>query len=148
MVRIQRKWLFLSAWNSLSSMAAVPLSFACEVWTVNRIALLVHRMRAPRLMQNIPALLRGTRLADIHNSWDVSWASLTERSRTALTISDNALSLKIPRIKVWFLVSSGSIGIDCNSEIKLMHSHNHLHTLTDDYGQNIEKRVLLWWATL
>ena len=79
-------------------MAAVPPSFSCEVWTVNRIALLVHRMRAPRLMQNIPALLRGTRLADIHNSWDLSSANLTERSGTDLTISDNALSLKIPRI--------------------------------------------------
>ena len=98
MVRIQHKWLFLNAWNPLSSMDAVPPLFSCEVWTVNRIALLVHRMRAPRLMRDIPALLRGTRLADIHNSWDVSLADLTERSRTALTISDNALSLKIPQI--------------------------------------------------
>ena len=53
-----------------------------------------------------------------------------------------------PLLKVWFLASSGSIGIDCNSEIKLMYSHNHLHTSTDDYGQNFQQRILLWWAIL
>ena len=55
MARIQHQRIFLSTWNSLSFMTAVPPSFSCELRTVNGIALLIHRMGELRLMQYISA---------------------------------------------------------------------------------------------
>ena len=83
--------------NSLSSMAAVLPSFSCELWTVDGVTLLIHRMGTQRLMQYILALLGGAWLADVHNSWDVSCTRYAKRFRMALTGRDNALALERPR---------------------------------------------------
>ena len=88
---------FWSTWNSLSSMATVLPSFSCELRTVNGIALLIHRMGAPRLMQYTPALLDGTRHADVHNSCDVFSTGQAKRFRFAFTKRGNALPLERPR---------------------------------------------------
>ena len=51
---------------------------------------------APRLMQYIPALLDGTRHADVHNSCDVFCTGQAKRFRFAFTKRENALPLERP----------------------------------------------------
>ena len=51
---------------------------------------MIHRIRAPRLMPDIPTLLRSTRIADVYYSGDVSCARLAERWGSSGTWSDNA----------------------------------------------------------
>ena len=71
MVRVQHKRLVLIVRNKFSSLADVSLSFSCELWRVDWIALLIHRMRTPRLRQDISTqatLLSSTRLADVNYS--------------------------------------------------------------------------------
>ena len=52
----------------MCSKTAVPFSFSCKFWGLDRTALLVHGMRAASLMQNIPTILRSRRLTHVNNT--------------------------------------------------------------------------------